>query len=76
MIKLAEMDENVFFRSQMARDEAPIILINTFTIAPDDVDSFMEAWERDAAFMKSQSGYVSAACTLGLVPSHLSFASV
>lgn len=69
MIKFTEMDENVFFRSQVACDEAPVILINTFTVAPDDVDSFMEAWGRDAAFMKSQSGYVSAQLHRGIAGS-------
>ncbi|MGH7706626.1 MAG: hypothetical protein ACREM8_09105 [Vulcanimicrobiaceae bacterium] len=49
MIKLIEMDENVTLRAQMEHDAAPVILVNTFTIAPGDIATFLEAWERDAS---------------------------
>jgi len=69
MIKLTEMDENVPFRSQIECDKAPVVLINTFTVGAQDVDAFLEAWERDAAFMKNQSGYISAQLHRGIADS-------
>jgi heme-degrading monooxygenase HmoA len=33
--------------------------MNTFHVAPEDVDGFMEAWKADGKFMKTQPGYVS-----------------
>jgi heme-degrading monooxygenase HmoA len=69
MIKLAEMDERVTLRAQMEHDEAPVILVNTFTVAPEDVARFLEAWERDATFFKRQPGYISAQLHRGIAGS-------
>ena len=38
---------------------SPAILINVFTVAPEDVDGLLAAWERDANWMKQQPGYIS-----------------
>jgi heme-degrading monooxygenase HmoA len=60
MIKLVEMDERVTLRSQMEHDAAPVTLVNTFSVAAEDADRFVEVWGRDAAFFKRQPGFISA----------------
>ncbi|MCD6058971.1 MAG: hypothetical protein K0Q89_2501, partial [Thermomicrobiales bacterium] len=35
-ITLAEMDERVSFREQLQQETGPVVLINTFTVPPED----------------------------------------
>jgi heme-degrading monooxygenase HmoA len=58
-IKLAEMDPRVSYREQLQQETGPVVLINTFTVAPEDVDRFLAVWAEDAAFMKQQPGFIS-----------------
>jgi heme-degrading monooxygenase HmoA len=58
-MKLREMDEHVTYRQQLQEDTGPIVLINQFNVAPEDVDRFLEVWADDAAFMKQQPGFIS-----------------
>ena len=57
--RLVEMDDRVGFVSQLADEDGPIVLINTFTVAPHDVEALLTAWAADAAWMKQQPGYIS-----------------
>ncbi len=57
--QLREMDERVGFVSQLGDDDGPIVLINKFNVAPDEVDALLAAWSDDAAWMKQQPGYIS-----------------
>ena len=59
MPRLREMDERVTLRDQMAQDVGPVVLINTFTVHPDELDQLMRAWAADAALMKRQPGFIS-----------------
>jgi heme-degrading monooxygenase HmoA len=58
-VTLEEMDANVTFTEQLAQTTGPVVLINTFSIAPEDAERFLEVWGQDAAFMKSQPGFIS-----------------
>lgn len=58
-VKLAEMDERVSFIEQLPEESGPVVLINKFSVARDEVESFLRAWSDDAAFMKQQPGYIS-----------------
>src|SRR5918993_2177260 len=58
-IKLAEMDERVSFMEQLQQETGPVMLINTFTVPPEDADRLLAVWADDAAFMKRQPGFVS-----------------
>jgi heme-degrading monooxygenase HmoA len=58
-LKLEEMDERVSLSRQMGRDEAPVVLANVFTVAPEDVDALLEAWTADASLLKTKPGFVS-----------------
>ena len=57
--RLTEMDDHVSFLTQLAHDDGPIVLINTFHVAESDVPTLLQAWADDAAWMKQQPGYIS-----------------
>jgi|SRR5918912_918913 heme-degrading monooxygenase HmoA len=60
MPQLVEMDRHVSLFEQMEQEEVgPVILINTFTVEPEEADRLQEAWASDAAFMKRQPGFIS-----------------
>jgi heme-degrading monooxygenase HmoA len=58
-MQFAEMDANVSLMQQMETDVSPVVLINRFTVAPEDVEQLLSAWAADAAFLKTQPGYIS-----------------
>jgi heme-degrading monooxygenase HmoA len=58
-VRLREMDERTTYMQQLQEDTAPVVLINQFNVAPEDVERFLEAWADDAAFMKRQPGFIS-----------------
>ena len=68
-IKLAEMDERVGFREQLQQETGPVVLINTFTVAPEDADRLLAVWAEDAAFMKRQPGFISTQLHRGIAGS-------
>jgi quinol monooxygenase YgiN len=53
------MDERTTFMQQLREDTGPIVLINEFNVAPEDLERFLEVWADDAAFMKAQPGFIS-----------------
>ena len=59
MLSVQEMDDRVSIRDQLSQETGPVILINTFKVAPEDADALLEAWAADAAFMKQQPGFIS-----------------
>ena len=69
MIQLIEMDSQVSLQEQMELDEGPIVLINTFTVAQEDVDALISAWVDDAALMKTQPGFISTQLHRGIAGS-------
>jgi heme-degrading monooxygenase HmoA len=60
MIKLIEMDETVTLQQQLGQEIGPVILINKFTVKPEEVDQLLAAWSADATFFKRQPGFISA----------------
>ena len=58
-MQLREMDERVTYAQQLQDDAGPIVLINEFSVAPEDADRLLEAWSEDAAYMKRQPGFIS-----------------
>ena len=68
-ITLAEMDDCVSFREQLQEETGPVVLINTFTVAPEDVERFLAAWAEDAAFMKQQPGFIATQLHRGIAGS-------
>src|SRR4030095_11585523 len=67
MVKLIEMDERVSLRTQMQEESGtPVVLINKFNVPAEGVDQFLQTWEADAAFLKTQAGYISAQLHRGI----------
>lgn len=58
-MQLREMDEQITYMQQLQEDTGPIVLINQFSVAPEDVERFVEVWTGDAGFMKQQPGFIS-----------------
>jgi heme-degrading monooxygenase HmoA len=59
MLKRAEMDHQVTLFDQLREEAGPVILFNTFTVAPEDADALLEAWTADAAYLKTKPGFIS-----------------
>ena len=59
MLSLRPLDERVPIQQQLGATASPAILIIIFTVAPEDVDGLLAAWEHDANWMKKQPGYIS-----------------
>jgi heme-degrading monooxygenase HmoA len=59
MLSVQEMDDRVSIRDQLSQEIGPVILINTFKVAPEDADALLDAWAADAAYMKQQPGFIS-----------------
>jgi quinol monooxygenase YgiN len=66
MLKFAEMDSKVTLIEQMETDVSPVVLINRFTVTPEEVDQLLKAWAADAAFLKTQPGCISAQLHRGI----------
>ncbi len=59
MAQMIEMDKHVTLRDQLQHEVGPVILINTFTVHPEEADQFLHAWAADAAYFKRQPGFIS-----------------
>ena len=69
MPELIEMDEQVTIFAQMEEKGEPVILINTFTLQPEEVNQFLQAWAADAQIMKRQPGFISTQLHRGIAGS-------
>jgi heme-degrading monooxygenase HmoA len=59
MSQMRPMDPAFPIERQIALDASPVVLINIFTLDKADEQTFLEAWQDDAAFMKRQPGFIS-----------------
>ena len=59
MLQRIEMDERVLLADQLAVEVGPVILVNTFRVAPDEADALVTAWASDAAYLKTKPGFIS-----------------
>ena len=59
MLRRVEMDEQVTLFDQLAHEVGPVILVNTFHVAPEDADELIDAWAADAAYLKTKPGFIS-----------------
>jgi heme-degrading monooxygenase HmoA len=69
MLQLKEMDDRVRLADQLAEEVGPVILINTFHVAPEDADALLAAWAADAAHLRQQPGFISAQLHRGIAGS-------
>jgi len=59
MLSLRPLDPAFPIEKQLQATAAPVVLVNLFTVAGSDIPTLIAAWEKDANWMKRQSGYIS-----------------
>ena len=69
MFQLKPLDENMPIFTQMGSDVSPVVLVNMFQVASDDIAALLSAWEADANWMKKQPGYISTQLHQGIAGS-------
>ena len=45
MAKFNEMDDKATLSEQLEEDVSPVILINKFSVKPEEADQFLKAWQ-------------------------------
>jgi len=75
-LALRPLDPAFPIERQLAVEASPVVLVNPFTLEPDDEPALLEAWRRDAEFMKRQPGFISTQLhrALGESPTYLNYA--
>jgi quinol monooxygenase YgiN len=61
MARLVEMDERLSIFAQMDKEDevkSPVILINKFNVATNEIDQFLKGWSAEAGKFKQQPGYI------------------
>jgi heme-degrading monooxygenase HmoA len=66
MVKIVEMDENITLKAQFEEDVGPVVLLNKFTVKPEDVDQFLRVFADTTAVFRRQPGFISAQLHRGL----------
>jgi heme-degrading monooxygenase HmoA len=76
MSLLRPLDPAFPIERQIALDAAPVVLVNVFTLDKADEETFLQAWQNDALFMKRQPGFISTQLhrAIGESPTYLNFA--
>ena len=54
--KIIDLDDRVTFKQQLEHNIAPVVLMSTFLVPPDQVDHFLEGFKRQFAIMRQQPG--------------------
>jgi heme-degrading monooxygenase HmoA len=73
MINIVELDKNVTLKSQFEEDVGPVILLNKFTVPPEEVDQFLKVFEDTTKKFKQQPGFISAQLHRGIGGSNTFF---
>jgi heme-degrading monooxygenase HmoA len=76
MSLLRPMDPAFPIERQLAVDASPVVLVNVFMLDKADEQTFLQAWEDDAVFMKRQPGFISTQLhrAIGESPTYLNYA--
>ena len=73
MVKIVEMDEKVMLGTQLEENISSVILLNKFTVKPEDVDEFLKVFSTTTEFFKQQPGFISAQLHRGIAGSSTFF---
>jgi heme-degrading monooxygenase HmoA len=70
------LDPDFPIERQLALDATGVVLVNVFTLDSADEQTFLQAWQNDAAFMKRQPGFISTQLhrAIGESPTYLNYA--
>jgi heme-degrading monooxygenase HmoA len=69
--KIVNLDDRVTFKQQLEHNSGPVVLMSTFLVPPDQVDSFLEGFKKQFAIMRKQPGLISAQLHRGVAGSSL-----
>ena len=69
MLQLKPLDQNVPIFQQINTDVSPVVLVNVFQVAEEDIPALLKAWEADANWMKQQPGFISTKLHQGIAGS-------
>ncbi len=69
MLQLKPLDHDVPIFEQIRSDVSPVVLVNIFQVAEEDIPALLKAWESDANWMKQQPGYISTQLHQGIAGS-------
>lgn len=67
------MDENVTLKQQLEENASPVILLNKFTVKPEDTDQFLKVFAETTEGFKQQPGFISAQLHRGIGGSNTFF---
>ena len=74
MVKIVEADEKAMLNAQLEADiGGAVILLNKFTVQPEDVDEFLRVFQATTKVMKQQPGFISAQLHRGIAGSSTFF---
>jgi len=73
MVRIIEMDENVTLKVQLEENTGPVILLNKFTVKPEDTDQFLKVFAETTEGFKQQPGFISAQLHRGIGGSNTFF---
>ena len=59
MLSLRPLDPAISIGRQLGSAADPVVLVNLVTVAEADIPALMSAWEKDALWMKQQTGFLS-----------------
>lgn len=59
MLQFRPLDPDFPINRQLAVAASPAVLVNIFTVAAEDAEVLLKAWEKDALWMKRQPGFIS-----------------
>lgn len=69
-MRFEEMDAHVTLAEQLqAGQPGQVVLINKFSVSPDERQALLDAWASDAAYFQRQPGFVSAQLHEGIAGS-------
>jgi heme-degrading monooxygenase HmoA len=76
MSLLRPLDPAFPIERQLEVDATPVVLVNVFRLDKADEQTFLQAWQDDAAFMKRQPGFISTQLhrAIGESPTYLNYA--
>ena len=72
MVKIVERDEKVTLSAQLEENVSSVILLDTFTVKPEDVDEFLKVFSTTTEFFKQQPGFISRQLHRGIAGSSIS----
>lgn len=69
--KIIDLDNRVNFKQQLEENVGPVVLMSTFLVAPDQVDTFLDGFKRQFTIMRNLPGLISAQLHRGIAGSGL-----